>query len=144
MARNRLACLVFTMALLSSLPALALEELELAAYAEARTIEVVTKDEDGSLRETTIWIAVVDGAAYINTNATTWGENVERTPRLEVRQGDSTRTFDILFLTDAEARHKVQEAFRKKYGFQDKLIGFFMDESKATIMQLVDWMEEAR
>ena len=132
------------MALLSSLPALALEELELAAYAEARTIEVVTKDEDGSLRETTIWIAVVDGAAYINTNATTWGENVERTPRLEVRQGDSTRTFDILFLTDAEARHKVQEAFRKKYGFQDKLIGFFMDESKATIMQLVDWMEEAR
>ncbi len=86
----------------------------------------------------TIWIVVVEGRAYINTNATTWGENVERTPRLDVRQAGSTRTFEVLFLEDAAARHRVQQAFREKYGFQDKLLGFFMDESNAAIMQLVD------
>ena len=108
-----------------------------SAYDGARTIEVLTQDEDGAPRETTIWVVVVNGAAYINTNATTWGENVERTPRLDVRQAQSTRSFDILFLEDPDARHLVQAAFRGKYGWQDSLLSLVMDESEAVIMELV-------
>ena len=130
--------LALAMLLAMSLPAFAWEGAEWGDLAEARTIEVLTHDEDGDLRETTIWVVVVDGAAYINTNATTWGENVERTPRLDVRQAGSTRRFEIRFLEEEDERHRVQQAFRAKYGFQDKLLGLFMDESKATIMELVD------
>ncbi len=138
MIRNSPQWLALMVAFALPCAAAALEGPELADYAKAKTIEVLTHDEDGDLRETTIWIVVLDGAAYINTNATTWGENVERTPRLDVRRAGSTRSFDIRFLEDATERHRVQLAFREKYGFQDKLLGFFMDESEATIMQLVE------
>jgi len=112
-----------------------------SVYADAATIEVVTNDEDGQVRETTIWVVVVEDAAYINTSGTTWGENVERTPRLTVRLADSSRAFDIRFVEDDSARQKIHHAFREKYGFQDKLVSFFMDPAESTIMQLVETKE---
>jgi hypothetical protein len=81
-------------------------------YADAATIEVVTKDEDGQVRETTIWVVVVDDGAYITTSGTTWGKNVARTPRLTVRLAGSSRAFAIRIVDDDSSRQKIHHAFR--------------------------------
>jgi hypothetical protein len=111
---------------------------DVSIYADAATIEVVTNDQDGEVRETTIWVVVVDDAPYINTSGTTWGENVTRTPQLTVRLAGSSRAFDILFVEDDSSRQKIHHAFREKYGFQDKLVSLFRDPAESTIMQLID------
>ena len=135
MSKFRLGFLSVVLTLLAT-PSVALEGLDFSAYADAKTIMVVTNDEDGDRRETTIWIVVVEGAAYINTGNTTWGENIKRTPRVEVQRGESARLFDVVFVKDRDLRHKIQTAFREKYGFQDKLIGLFYDASEVTLMRL--------
>jgi hypothetical protein len=52
---------------------------------ELGTVEVVTTDLDGADRETTVWLAVVDGAGYVRTGSSRWGDNVVRSPELELR-----------------------------------------------------------
>src|SRR5512134_2485053 len=52
------------------------------AVAAVDTVEVVTTDEDGALRETTVWLAVVDGQGYVRTSDTSWGGNLVRNPEL--------------------------------------------------------------
>ena len=116
----------------------ALGVTDVSVYATASTIEVVTSDVDGETRETTIWIVVLEGVPYITTSGTTWGENVERDLRVIVRLADSTRPFDVLFVTGESERTKIHDAFREKYGFQDKLVSFFIDPAQSRIMKLVD------
>lgn len=124
--------------LLLSAPGLAAEPSGLSSYSAAQTIEVLTSDEDGATRETTIWIVVVDGAAYIRTGGTSWGENVQRSSRLEIRHGGSTQVFGIFFVEKDEERTPIEDAFREKYGFQDKLVGWFRGSSRLLIMRLTD------
>lgn len=97
----------------------------LAGHADADTVVIVTRDEDGSPRETTIWLAVVDGRAFVRTGSSRWGGNAERDPRVELRVGE--RRFAALArpVEDPELRRRVEEAFRQKYGFTDWLIGLF-------------------
>ena len=60
--------------------------LDWTKYADTETIEVISTDEDGGSRLTTIWIVVLDGQAYIRTAGTTWGDNVEREGTLKLRE----------------------------------------------------------
>jgi hypothetical protein len=55
------------------------------ALADTETIEVITKDEFGKPRETTVWLAVHDGHGYIRTGGTRWGKEIRRDPDVVVR-----------------------------------------------------------
>jgi hypothetical protein len=44
-------------------------------------IEIVTHDEDGDARETTIWFVELDGQGFIRTGDTNWGKNIHRNPK---------------------------------------------------------------
>jgi hypothetical protein len=91
-------------------------------YAEEGTVEVITTDEDGSARETKVWLIVVEGQGYIRTGSTGWGGNVERNPELTLRIGETELPLRVEFVTEEAERDAVKKAFRAKYGFSDWLM----------------------
>lgn len=91
-----------------------------------RTIEALTHDDDGSSRETKIWLAVLDGRGYIRTSHSThWGENVVRNPDLRIRIGEREYPVHATFIEDEALRTRIVEAFRAKYGTTDWFLQIF-------------------
>ena len=95
------------------------------AAAVEDTVEIVTKNEDGSARETTIWLVVVDGQGYIRTGNTRWEANIERDPAALLHIGSSEYPVRAEFVEEDALRARIQQAFRDKYGFQDALVAVF-------------------
>jgi len=91
-------------------------------YAEEGTIKVITANQDGSPRETKIWLAVVDGQGYIRTGNTRWGGNIERNPEVTLLIGEAELPLRVEFVTDESQRDAVKAAFREKYGFSDRIL----------------------
>ena len=81
--------------------------LDWQRYADERTVEVVTTNEDGSERVTTIWIVVVDGQAYIRTGGTGWGDNLERDRRLVLRVASAELPLEVAS-RPARSRHAAR------------------------------------
>lgn len=128
--------LVLWLALLA-IPALALaDEPDWAAIAEVDTVVVETEDEDGSDRETTIWIVLVDGDAYIRTGDSSWGQNLVRDPKLELEVEGEDYDLAVEFVEDDALRERVVAAFNEKYGWSDTFIGWFRGD-RPKIMRLV-------
>ncbi len=96
-----------------------------SALAGEDTIEVVTRDADGDIRETTIWLVVVDGVGTIRTGNTHWYENLLRDPALKVRMRGAEYPMRVEKVTDEDARKRINEAFRAKYGVQDRTVQLF-------------------
>ncbi len=92
------------------------------------TIEILTHDADGDLRETTVWIGVVDGIGYVRTSDSRWRENIERDSELVLRVGDREYPLRGEFVTDVALRARVNSIFRAKYGFTDRMLGWFGNE----------------
>jgi hypothetical protein len=107
-----------------------------AEVSEVQTVEVVTLDEDGDQRETTVWLAVVDGQGYIRTGGTRWGANLERDPQLTLRIEEREWALRIAVVDDEALHERITAAFREKYGFSDSMIGLVRG-SNPTIMHLV-------
>jgi hypothetical protein len=93
--------------------------------AELDTVEVISTDEQGGSRLTTVWIVVLDHQAYLRTAGTTWGDNVERegTLRLRVPSGEFTLRAEKV-LSESE-QERVVAAFREKYGTTDAVMEIF-------------------
>ena len=121
--------------------ALGEEAIDWDSHAEEETVTVVTANEDGSARETTIWLAVLDGQGYIRTGGTRWGGNVERNQDITLRIGETELLLRVEFVTDEAQRDAVKAVFREKYGFSDWLIGP-MRGSNPKIMRLLPRVEE--
>ena len=94
-------------------------------FADTQTVEVVTTDEDGGSRLTTVWIVVLDNQAYIRTSGTIWGDNVEREGKLRLREGSAELTLRAEKLMSAAEIERVVAAFREKYGTSDLLMQVF-------------------
>ena len=88
-SKPSVAVLVLALALASVAHAVAPEWNDLA---DLQTVEVISTNEDGGQRLTTVWIVVLEHQAYLRTGGTTWGDNVERegTLRLRVPRGEYT------------------------------------------------------
>ena len=94
-------------------------------FADTQTVEVVTTDEDGGSRLTTVWIVVLDHQAYIRTSGTIWGDNVEREGKLRLREGSAELTLRAEKLMSPAEVERVVAAFREKYGTSDLLMQVF-------------------
>lgn len=106
-----------------------------AIAAEERTVDVITRDEDGDLRETTAWIAVHDGQAFVRTGDSRWGQNIVRDPDLLLRIGDDEYPVRAEFIENTDLRSEVAATFREKYGWMDAMIDVFRgDDSKVMHM----------
>ncbi|HXK23627.1 MAG TPA: DUF2255 family protein [Myxococcota bacterium] len=95
------------------------------AAAGVQTVQVVTTNEDGTPRDTTIWLAVVDGQGYIRTGHTHWEGNIERNPEVVLRIEKAEYPLRAEFVEDAALRARIEQVFRQKYGFSDAFIGVF-------------------
>jgi hypothetical protein len=98
------------------------DAIEWDRYSEEGTVEVITTNEDGSARETKVWLAVVDGQGYIRTGKTRWGGNLERNPEITLRIGETELSMRVEFVTDPTERDAVKAALRAKHGFSDWIL----------------------
>ena len=92
-------------------------------WSDLPTVEVITTDDGGRARTTTVWIVVVESHAYLRTGNTIWGGNVEREGRLKLRGAPGEYQCRAERITDPSLQEKVTAAFRAKYGFRDVISG---------------------
>ncbi len=91
--------------------------------AEVGNIEIITHDEDGDARETTIWLVVIDGQGFIRTGDTRWGENIRRNPSdVVLRIEGKEYPLRAELIESEKLRERVTEAFHAKYGWTDSLV----------------------
>lgn len=87
-------------------------------------ILVRTANEDGSVRETTIWLVVVEGQPYIRAGgSSTWGDNALRDPEIELVIEGDVRPVRADHVTGDAEQERVNAAYREKYGWSDRIIG---------------------
>ena len=112
------------------------EPFDWRAASEESVIEILTSDADGAPRETPVWIVVIDGAAYVRTNDSRWLANIRRgSPvRLRVRQVESSMAAKEV--QDGALSARVEEAFKTKYGFTQRVMSLFRT-SEPTVIALV-------
>ncbi len=87
------------------------------------TVHLVTQDEDGDERRTRLWIAVVGGTGVLRTGETRWGKNLRRDLHGGLLVRGVEHRVDVEFVEEEEMQKKIHEAFREKYGWQDRLVG---------------------
>ncbi len=92
------------------------------------TVHVVTLDEDGDERRTRLWMAVLDGAGALRTSESRWSANLRR----DLHGGLLVRGVEhrvVAELVEDEGMQKsIHEAFREKYGWQDRLVGLMTSD----------------
>jgi hypothetical protein len=108
------------------------------AESGVETIQVVTHDEDGAVRDTTVWLAVHQGHGYIRTGGTKWGANVKRNPDVQVKIGSDEYPLRAVPIPPEDPVYAaVSDVYRQKYGFPDKVMGLLRNlGGPATIMRL--------
>ncbi len=94
------------------------------ALAGEETVVIVTADEDGAPRETTVWLAVAGGQGYVRTGGTTWGDNAERSPEVTLRAAGRDLPLRAERVRDPEEIARVEAAMHEKYGTSDTLSGW--------------------
>ena len=123
MTRSALAPLA-ALVLLAASAAFAAEP-DWEKLADVGQIEVVTHDEDGDVRETTIWFAVVDGQGFIRGGNSNWIANIRRDPKdVVLRIEDREYPLQAEFIEHDALRERIVAAFRAKYGWTDGAVQF--------------------
>jgi len=118
--RNILALLV-----LLALAAPALAERDWSAFTEVDVVRIVTQDEDGAERDTPVWFVVVDGAGFVRTNDSRWLANIRRGGPVSLRLDETERTVTSEEVSDVAVTGAVEEAFKEKYGWFQRLMSRF-------------------
>jgi hypothetical protein len=85
-------------------------------------VEILTTDSDGDLRETPVWIVVLDDAGYVRTNDSTWLANIRRGSPVRLRVGTEENAVRVSEVSDAGLRARVEDAFKQKYGWMQRVM----------------------
>ena len=105
--------------LLAVAAAAVVSETDWNVYAEADTVVILNTDEDGTPRETTIWLCVSQGQGYVRGGSGRWVGNTLRNGDVGLRIADAELAVHATKLEDAAEIERVTAAFRAKYGFGD-------------------------
>ncbi len=92
-------------------------DFDWAPAQEESVVEILTTDADGGLRETPVWIVVLEDTGYVRTNDSTWLANIRRRSPVRLRVGDEENAMRATEVADAALRARVEEAFKAKYGW---------------------------
>jgi len=138
MQRHATTSLVLALAfILVAIDARAQATPDWTALAAEEEVQVATHDADGELRNTTIWLAVVDGQGYLRTGDTRWRANLEREPDTVFRSAGQEYAMRAQHVTDPELIARINAVFREKYGFSDRFIGWFSNPEKGYFVAMV-------
>ncbi|MEX2208841.1 MAG: DUF2255 family protein [Myxococcota bacterium] len=109
---------------------------EWAALAGVEEIQVLSENPDGAKRETTVWLAVLDGEGYIRTGDTSWYPNLERKPEIAVRIDGREYAVTAQLVSEQTLIDRVVAVFAEKYGWSDTIRGWVI-RSAPHIVKLV-------
>ena len=116
------ACLGLLLALAGAARAAALDW----QHAQGQdVVEILTHDEDGELRETSVWIVAFDGHGYVRTNDSRWLANIRRGSSVALRLGEDEYAVAAREPDDAAIDKRVEEQFKQKYGFMQRVMSAF-------------------
>jgi hypothetical protein len=110
-------------------------EIDWRPAARESVVEILTSDADGDLRETPVWIVVIGGLGYVRTNDSKWLANIRRGSPVRLRVQDVESAVTATEVTDAQLAARVEEAFKQKYGFTQRLMSLFRT-SEPTVLAL--------
>jgi hypothetical protein len=110
--------------------------IDWAAVADVDVPQIVTLDADGDVRETSLWLVVVDGTGFLRTSDTRWFANLERDPKLVLRIDGAAYPLQAKLEMDSTVRRRVNQAFREKYGTSDAVFDWFSDYESSNILRL--------
>jgi hypothetical protein len=88
-------------------------------------IELLTRDPDGELRETKVWVVLVEGVPYLRTSGSRWLENLRRDPRLGLRIEGREVQARAEEVPGDEIVEAVDRATLEKYGWQERMVHLF-------------------
>jgi len=106
---------------------------------EADGVAVVeTLAPDGSTRETHVWFVEPDGELWLEAGSpdNPWFADARHAGRLELRAGDRSGDYTVTVFEDPEPRARIRAALRAKYGWRDRWVGLFVDQSKSLVVRL--------
>ncbi len=111
----------------------AADSFDWAPASEDSVVEILTSDADASLRETPVWIVVLDGAAYVRTNDSKWLANIRRGTAVRLRVREVETQVGTGEVKDAALAARVEEAFKTKYGFTQRVMSLFRISEPAVL-----------
>jgi len=100
-------------------------ELDWQRFQDADVIEILTQDEGGAPRETSVWIVTFDGHGYVRTNDSRWLANIRRGSNVALRLGEEEFAVAAREPNDAAITARVEEHFKQKYGFMQRVMSVF-------------------
>ncbi|HKA15208.1 MAG TPA: DUF2255 family protein [Myxococcota bacterium] len=100
-------------------------ELDWQRFQDTGVIEILTQDEDGDPRDTSVWIVAVGGHGYVRTNDSRWLANIRRGSPISLRLGSDEFAVSAREVDDAAIRARVEEGFKQKYGFTQRVMSAF-------------------
>ena len=92
---------------------------------EQSVVQILTHDEDGAQRETSIWIVSFDGRGYVRTNDSRWLANIRRGSPVTLRVEGDEFAVSAREVDDAALKERVEEGFKQKYGFTQRVMSAF-------------------
>ena len=95
--------------------------IDWSVHADAGTVVILNANEDGSRRETTIWLCVSEGQGYVRGGSGRWVGNTLRNGDVTLQVGETELAVRATKLADEPEIERVTAAFRAKYGFGDVL-----------------------
>jgi hypothetical protein len=118
-----MACAFFLLALATA--ATAATEIDWQRAQDEDVALILTHDEDGALRETSVWIVAFDGHGYVRTNDSRWLANIRRGSDVTLRLGEEAFAVDAREPNDPAIAARVEEGFKQKYGFMQRVMSLF-------------------
>ncbi len=112
-------------------------EIDWAVANEHDVIEVITVDADGDVRETKVWLCVLEGHGWLRTNDSRWYQNITRDSAITIRVDDTEHPVTASKVDDDALRVRVDDVCREKYGWQQKLLEFFGSGGGENLLRLV-------
>ena len=106
---------------------------------EAGGVAVVsTARADGSLRETHVWYAELDGALWVEagTPENPWYRDVQRTPTLRFTAEERSGHYHVHPDPDPARRRTLRSRLRAKYGWRDRFVGLLVDSEQSVPVRL--------
>ncbi len=100
---------------------------------------VVTHQSSGESRSTHVWHVLDGGELWLEAGSAGngWYRDVLSHPELTLSLGSSPRSFRAEPVFEVSAQKRVRSLVRRKYGFRDIWIGFFVDHSEAIAVRLI-------
>jgi hypothetical protein len=128
-----IACAFFLLTLAASVGHAV--EIDWQRLQDVDVVEILTHDEDGALRETSIWIVAFDGHGYVRTNDSRWLANIRRGSDVVLRVADEEFAVVAREPNDPAISERVEAGFKEKYGFIQRVMSTFR-MTEPTVLEL--------